>query len=284
MSFVHRLIVGHFDFGAFVAFRPVPLRSLDLPKTRAMLEEIGESVGGGEYVIDGESLYFRNGYCDCPWLSNRRNEKSEEFAWAIASAESCLFIDTGTGIIFDPAHPDRGASRDALGHDRPELTPLSRAEAEAIERDADPDPLTLAVLRAALSQDDWAEDFCTRLAEHDHFHVRGNSLFALGRMAMRGVRLNRERIQPVIEGAMIDPDLYVSGQARIAAEAVENGLRWVISAFDNGNPELEVATYSNGWIRCPNCGWRYATYDAGAFREGRCMECRQKLRVIPEVT
>ena len=41
------------------------------------------------------------------------------------------------------------------------------------------------------------------------------------------------------------------GQATIAAEAVEHSLRWVISVFDNGKPELEVTTYSNGWIRCP---------------------------------
>jgi len=60
----------------------------------------------------------------------------------------------------------------------------------------------------------------------------------------------------------------------LAAEAVELKLRWMIHAFDKGNAEREVRTYSNGWVRWPNCGWRFATYDPRALREGRCMECR----------
>jgi hypothetical protein len=115
---------------------------------------------------------------------------------------------------------------------------------------------------------------------HGDFHVRGNALFALARLASRGRALTRELIQPIIEAALADAVPYVSGQARAAAEAVELKLRWVIPAFDNCAPEREFRTYSNGWIRCPNCGWRFATYDPRAFREGRCMECRQRLRVI----
>jgi hypothetical protein len=54
MSFVHRLIVGHFDIGTLV-WRPVPLRSLDVRRTRAMLEEIAGPVGEGEYIVEGDS-------------------------------------------------------------------------------------------------------------------------------------------------------------------------------------------------------------------------------------
>jgi hypothetical protein len=61
MSLVHRLIVGHFDLDAFHPSRPVPLRSLDARRTRAMLEEIGEQTGDNEYEVEGEPLYFVDG-------------------------------------------------------------------------------------------------------------------------------------------------------------------------------------------------------------------------------
>jgi hypothetical protein len=69
MSLIHRLIVGHFDIDAFHPLRPVTLRSLDARRTSAMLDEIGEQIGENEYKVDGEPLYFVDGYCDCPWLS-----------------------------------------------------------------------------------------------------------------------------------------------------------------------------------------------------------------------
>lgn len=271
MSFVHRLVVGHFDIDAFVRYRPVPLRSVDVPRARAMLEEIGKRTGEWEYDVDGEPLSIRDGYCDCPWLSARHNHVSERFARALAEIEDCFLIEN-PGSYTPPSgyRPREGGG----------LAPLPRAEADAIARRGDdPGVLCQAVLRAAVSEGDWAEGFCAELAGHGDFHVRGNALFALGRLARRGTPLDRETIQPIIEGALADPVPYVSGQARLAAEAVELQLMWVIRAFDNGNPEIEVSTYSNGWIRCPNCGWRFATYSARAFREGRCMGCRQRLRV-----
>ena len=283
MSLVHRLIVGHFDIDTFVPSCPVPLRSLDAPRTRAMLEEIGVPAGEGEYVVDGESLYFVDGYCDCPWLSWQDNKKSEEFAHALASVEDCFLVEKGLGTILHPLRSVQAAPSDATPRAGRRSAPLTRAEAEACARDDDPGALCRAVLDAADGRGDWVEGFCAELAGHGHFHVRGNALFALGRLASRKVPLKRGLIQPIIERATTDPVPYVSGQAAIAAGAVEHSLRWVISVFDNGKPELEVTTYSNGWIRCPNCGWRCAMYDPGAFREGRCMGCRQRLRVINKV-
>jgi hypothetical protein len=284
MSLVHRLIVGHFDIDTFVPRRPVPLRSLDVPGTRAMLEEIGVSAGEGEYVVDGEPLYFAGGYCDCPWLSNKHNEKSERFARAVAEAEDCYLVETGAGTIRHPVRSVQAAPSGTPQRDGRRSAPLPHAEAEARARDDDPGVICRTVLEVADCEGDWVEGFCAGLAGYGHFHARGNALFALGRLASRKAPLNRRLVQPIIERAMADPNSYVSGQATIAAEAVEHSLRWVIDAFDNGKPELDVTTYSNGWIRCPNCGWRYATYDPRAFREGRCMECRQELRVINAIT
>jgi hypothetical protein len=48
---------------------------------------------------------------------------------------------------------------------------------------------------------DWVEGFCGDLAKHGDFHVRGNALFALAKLASRGRILTRELIQPIIEDA-----------------------------------------------------------------------------------
>jgi hypothetical protein len=280
MSFVHRLIVGHFDIDAFHPWRPVPLRPLDDRRTRAKLDEIGKQIGEDEYEVDGEPLYFVNGFCDCPWSSYKHNEKSEGFARAIATIEDCFLIENGAGTILHPVRSFQSVPSGCRSRAARRFDPLSRDEAEAITRRDHPTDLCQAVLRAAASEGDWVEGFCRDLAKHADYHVRGNALFALAKVASRGRMLTRELIQPIIEDALADSIPYVSGQARLAAEAVELKLRWVIRTFDNGNPEREVRTYSNGWVRCPNCGWRFATYHPRAFREGRCMECRQRLRVI----
>ncbi len=68
----------------------------------------------------------------------------------------------------------------------------------------------------------------------------------------------------------------------MAARTVELQLEWLIYSFDNGKPPMDVTTYSNGRVKCPNCSLRFATYDPWAFREGRCFHCRQRLRVHTE--
>lgn len=146
----------------------------------------------------------------------------------------------------------------------------------------DPEALRRVVLEAAraVGEEGWAAGFCAEMAGHGDFRVRGNAFYGLARLAERRVALDRGRIQPIIEAGMADPEVYVSGHAKVAAESVEGKLRWVIAAFDNGNPEMEVAAHANGWVQCPCCLLRFSTRDPGGFREGRCMRCRQKLRVI----
>ncbi len=278
MSLIHRLIVGHFDLGTFVPDRPVPLRPLDERRTRAMLKKIGKRISEHEYVVDRESLYFTGGYCDCPWLGCGRNDKAERFAREVARIEDCFLIEKGIGTIFYPVRSLQAVPSGYQPPDGPPPAPPSPAEAAAAI-EGDPEELSQLVLRAAAGEGDWVEGFCVSLTRHEHFHVRGNALFALGKLGMWKTPLDREVVQPVIEAAFSDPHPYVAGQARVAGDAVERGLEWVIAGFDNGNPEMVVSTYANGWIRCPNCGWRFATYHPRAFREGRCMTCRQRLRV-----
>ena len=179
MSLVHRLIVGHFDIDTFVSRRPVTLRSLDAARTRAMLEEVGKRTNDDEYNVDGEPLYFVDGNCDCPWKSYKHNQKSEQFARAVATIEDCFLIETGVGTI---RHPVRSVQAASSWHRWPEsglLAPLSRAEAEAITQEGDATALLChAAVRAAVSEGDWVEDFCAGLVRNGDFHVRGIALFA----------------------------------------------------------------------------------------------------------
>jgi hypothetical protein len=280
MSLIHRLIVGHFDIHTYVAHHPVPLQSLDVERTRKMLSETGEQSSDTEYVVDGESLYFADGYCDCPWLSTKHNTKSEAFARSVAQLENCLLIEKGAGTILHPVRSIQMTPQDvAKGEDDQMAHPLTFDEVVACRETNDLEPLCRCVVRAANGEAEWVEDFCVSLTSHDDFHVRGNALFALTMLASRERQLTRKVVQPLIEEALNDPHPYVSGHAHLAADTVEGALKWLIYSFDNDNPEIDVDTYSNGWIQCPNCNLRFATYDPWAFREGRCLRCRQRLRV-----
>lgn len=274
MSLFHRLIVGHFDLATFVAHQPVPLRSLDPARIHDMLGAIGTQVSETQYDVDGEPLYFQDGYCDCPWLSSRTNTKSEQFARTVAESENCYLIERGIGTIL---HPVRSIQR-SPGTDR-QSAPSSASEAAAWLEADESAVLHGAVVAAAGCDESWVEPFCLTLTAHRDSHVRGNAVFALGKLAHRKVLLTRETVQPAIERAFDDPHAYVAGLAIVAAKAAERHLQWVISAFDNGLPEMVVGTYANGWVKCPNCGWRFATYSEASFREGRHLRCRQRLRV-----
>ncbi len=117
----------------------------------------------------------------------------------------------------------------------PELT---RAEIEAaISRDR-ADELLYAVLSAALHADDpaWAEAICLRLTNHPHPNVRGNAVLGFGHIARLHGQLDASRVLSVIEAALIDPDVYVRGQANAAADDVEHFLGWRTS---RPNPHRE---------------------------------------------
>lgn len=245
MSLIHRLAVGHFDPGTFRASRPVPLRPLDEARTRAMLEGAGVRVGEGAYLVGVDRLIYAGGYCDCEWHSAGFKEGlgSEQLLRGIAEAEDCFLVELGVGEIL---HPDRVAWDAARGDLAPRSVPLAREEAEAIARGDDPEALRRVVLEAAraVGEEGWVAGFCAEMAGHGDLRVRGNAFYGLARLAERRAALDRGRIQPIIEAGMADPEVYVSGHA----EAVEDKLRWVIAAFDNGNPEMEVAAHANGWV------------------------------------
>lgn len=108
------------------------------------------------------------------------------------------------------------------------LPELSPAGVEAAVRRGDPDELLRAVLSAALyaADPEWAAGVCLRLAAHPHPGVRGNAVLGLGHLARLHGRLDRARVQPVLEAALSDPDPFVRGQADAAVDDVEHFLGW----------------------------------------------------------
>ncbi len=90
MSFIHYMLVGHFDFRTYRPLGRVPLRPIDFVRARRMLGEVGELVGEDEYIVGGERVYladgycYVNGYCRSPEQFCSTGKNSEEFARALA--------------------------------------------------------------------------------------------------------------------------------------------------------------------------------------------------------
>lgn len=114
------------------------------------------------------------------------------------------------------------------------IEPGSKDEVEAAISRNEPSELLYAVVSAALHSDDptWAEGICLRLAEHEHFNVRGNAILGFGHIARIHHQLNEGRVKPLIEAALRDESDYVRGQADGAADDVELFLKWKIDYPD----------------------------------------------------
>jgi hypothetical protein len=119
-------------------------------------------------------------------------------------------------------------------HDGAQYEPIPKYSREqiraALERD-DPADLLHAVLAAALYDPEleWAEALCLRLATHPNFTVRGNALLGFGHLARLHGRLDRAKVQPVIQAGLHDSDDYVRGHANDAADDAEHFLGWRFS-------------------------------------------------------
>lgn len=117
--------------------------------------------------------------------------------------------------------------------DKPIYEPIeefSPSEIEAAIERNDADELLYAVLSASLYADDpeWAEGICLRLANHEHFNVRGNAVLGLAHIARIHGTLNKEKVRPIIVVALKDENEYVRGQAECTADDVNFFLKWRI--------------------------------------------------------
>jgi hypothetical protein len=54
-------------------------------------------------------------------------------------------------------------------------------------------------------------------------------------------------------------------------------IKGVQQYFENDNPEMEAEIDGSGWVKCSNCGIRFATYDRHRWTGRRHLRCGQKL-------
>ena len=100
-----------------------------------------------------------------------------------------------------------------------QIEPIARSEAEAALERGTVDELPTVVLAVALYEAElpWAQHFCTSLASHPDPNVRGDATLGLGHLARRFGALEPSAI-PIVQSSLRDPDAFVRGQARAAAD------------------------------------------------------------------
>lgn len=105
---------------------------------------------------------------------------------------------------------------------------IDRAEIEAALAADDPEELLGVIIDLAMAGEDqeFAEDCCIRLAAHADTNVRGNAIVGFAHLAQRFGDLDRERVLPVIEGALRDEKEYVRDQAEVARDELRDLLGW----------------------------------------------------------
>jgi hypothetical protein len=106
----------------------------------------------------------------------------------------------------------------------------------AIARD-EPAELLYVPVAALLHAErlEWAQGVCARLAAHPHFNVRGNAVLGFAHLARRFRRLDRALVEPLVAGALADPDPYVRGHAHDAAADLRHFLGWDLALSGRGD-------------------------------------------------
>ena len=92
MSFVHPIVVGHFDMVVSNSHRQVCTRSIDVARVLQLLTEF--------HFPNGEEVCLRDGYLRCRWLAS---DELLEFVRKVAETENCYAIEvTQWEIIHRP--------------------------------------------------------------------------------------------------------------------------------------------------------------------------------------
>ncbi len=100
----------------------------------------------------------------------------------------------------------------------------------------DPEELQLVSVTLALSDLDFnfTQSVCIQLCSNRNSKVQGNALISLGHLARRFRRLDEQTIKPLIERLLQDPDAFVRGSAKSAADEIHQFLHWQIAGHTYG--------------------------------------------------
>jgi hypothetical protein len=65
-----------------------------MERARELLVHAGaKQVADGEFELDGEAVYFREGYVSFPWLSCRTNDQAAAVAETLARDQSAILAE-----------------------------------------------------------------------------------------------------------------------------------------------------------------------------------------------
>lgn len=108
------------------------------------------------------------------------------------------------------------------------IEPVSRESAVRVANSNEPDSISRVIIAVALHGDErcWAEAFCEQFASHPNASVRGSALLGFGHLARRFRELDTQRIKPLLELGLSDPDKWVRAQTESAVDDAEFFLGW----------------------------------------------------------
>lgn len=100
----------------------------------------------------------------------------------------------------------------------------------------DPEELQLVSVTLALSDLDFnfTQSVCVQLCSNSNSKVLENALVSLGHLARRFRHLDEQTIKPLIESSLRNPDEYVRGCAKSAADEIHQFLHWQIAGHTYG--------------------------------------------------
>lgn len=100
----------------------------------------------------------------------------------------------------------------------------------------DPEELQLVSVTLALSDLDFnfTQSVCVQLCSSMNSKVQGNALVSLGYLARRYRHLDEQTIKPLVESLLQNPDVFVRGCAKSAADEIHQFLHWKIEGHTYG--------------------------------------------------
>jgi hypothetical protein len=103
---------------------------------------------------------------------------------------------------------------------------LGKIEIEKALKRNNAEELLRVVLSVALYSEDFEENFCLQLTNHENFNVRGNAILGFGHIARIHGKLTENKVKLIIENALKDDNEFVRGQAHGAKDDTEFFLNW----------------------------------------------------------
>lgn len=104
MSFIHPIVVGHFDDDRVLhPGRPACSRLIDMALAARLLADVRPEVA--------REISLRDGFVYCVWLGSGHEDEVLAFAVSLASAAGCRVIELSNREVLYPPDEERAAKR-----------------------------------------------------------------------------------------------------------------------------------------------------------------------------